>query len=484
MMRLERLLQEIEPLEVRGGLELEIEAVEEDSRLVSPGSLFVARRGTRTDGHLFLKEAVRRGAVAVVREDAPDPDLPVTQIRVREAAEALGRLLAAFYGHPERSLFLIGITGTNGKSSVAWMLRQALRRAGRGVGLLGTLIYDTGERTEKALETTPRPTKLYALLSQMLKNRIETAILEVSSHALDQKRVSGLAFHLGVFTNLSRDHLDYHRDFEAYYAAKRRLFTHYLREEGLAIINLENSWGRRLAEELAGRVRLFGLGRDFRAKILARERTGLRFRVEEASGEFVVETRLFGDFQRENFLAAWAALRAMGYAAEEVAGLLSGVSAPPGRLEPVAEFRGARIFVDYAHTPEALEVALSSLRKLAPERLLCLFGCGGDRDQGKRPEMGRVASRLADLVFLTSDNPRFEDPEKIIRDILSGMNGGAPRRVVVDRREALREALLSLAPGDVLLVAGKGHEDYQEIRGRRWPFSDAEEIRRLVHALS
>ncbi len=483
-MRLEELLREIEVLEIRGRVDLEIKAIEEDSRRVSPGSLFVARRGTRTDGHLFLKEAVQRGAVAVVRESAPDPELPATQIRVPEAAEALGRLLAAFFGHPERGLFLIGITGTNGKSSVAWILREALRRAGQKTGLLGTLVYDTGCRTEKALETTPRPTKLYALLSQMLKNGAETAILEVSSHALDQKRVAGLTFHIGVFTNLSRDHLDYHRELEAYYAAKKRLFTDHLREEGLAVINVQHPWGKRLAEELAGRVRILRVGKDFRAGVLSREKTGLRIKVEEASGEFVVATRLFGDFQRDNLLAAWAVLRAMGYAAKEVADLLSGVSAPPGRLEPVAEFRGARIFVDYAHTPEALEVALSSLRKLAPARLLCLFGCGGDRDQGKRPEMGQVASRLADLVFVTSDNPRFEDPEKIIRDILSGMNGGAPRRVVVDRREALKEALLSLAPGDVLLVAGKGHEDYQEIRGQRLPFSDADEIRRLVHELS
>ncbi|MBX6422080.1 UDP-N-acetylmuramoyl-L-alanyl-D-glutamate--2,6-diaminopimelate ligase [Thermosulfurimonas sp. F29] len=483
-MKLRELLCGIEALEVRGEIEVEVSSVEEDSRRVRPGALFVARRGTRTDGHRYIGEAVRRGAVAVVREDPPDPALTVPQIRVPESGEALGLLLSALYRHPERDLTLIGITGTNGKSSVTWMVHRALRRAGRIAGLVGTLLYDTGRRREKARETTPPPVRLYELLSEMREHGAEAAVLEVSSHALDQRRVAGLAFFAAVFTNLSRDHLDYHRDLESYYAAKRRLFTHHLREDGVAVVNVRCPWGRRLAGEIPPGRRIIRVGEDFRIEAVSRRREGLLVRILDPAGVFEVRTALFGDFQAENLLSAWAVLRGLGFSPEELVEHLSGVSAPAGRLEPVAEFRGARVFVDYAHTPEALTAALRSLRHLTSGRLVCVFGCGGNRDRGKRPEMGRVASRLADLVFVTSDNPRFEDPEAIVRDILSGMNGGAPRRVVLERREALREALRSLGPGDVLLVAGKGHEDYQEVRGRRIPFSDAEEIRRLVHELS
>ena len=472
-------MREIEVLEVKGPLEMDIAGLAEDSRKVYPGHLFIARRGTRTDGHAFIREAVARGAIAVVREDEPDPRLPVTQVRVPDGAEALGRLAAAFYGHPERRLVLIGITGTNGKSSVTWMLKKALEKAGKSVGLLGTLIYDTGSRIQKALETTPPPLKLYPLLAEMVKNGRKMAVLEVSSHALAQSRVAGLLFRLGVFTNLCRDHLDYHGDPESYFAAKKRLFSEYLAPKGLAVINVADPWGKRLAEELPRGKGLLAVGRDFKGEILSRSR-GLKVRVFEPEGEFVVDTELLGDFQRDNLLLAWAVLRGLGYKPEEVSELLSGASAPPGRFEPVARFREALILVDYAHTPEALRAALLSARKLATRRLLCVFGCGGNRDPGKRPLMGRVASELADRLILTSDNPRFEDPEKIIRDILTGINGGVDLRVVRDRQEALRTAISELGPGDVLLVAGKGHEDYQEVQGRRYPFSDAEVIRRLV----
>ncbi|OAQ20134.1 UDP-N-acetylmuramoyl-L-alanyl-D-glutamate--2,6-diaminopimelate ligase [Thermosulfurimonas dismutans] len=481
-MKLEALLQDFEVREVRGSLEVEIAGLEEDSRRLAPGYLFVARRGTRVDGHAFIREAVARGAVAVVREDELDSKLPVTQIRVADSAEALGRLCAAFYGHPERRLALIGITGTNGKSSVAWMLRTALRRAWGSCGLIGTLLYDTGGRVRKALETTPPPVTLYALLSEMVKNGAETAVLEVSSHALDQKRVAGLVFQIGVFTNLSWDHLDYHGDFETYFATKKKLFMEYLASDGLAVVNVTDPWGKRLVEDLPKGMSVFAVGRDFTGEILSRSK-GLKLRILEPEGEFIVETGLFGDFQKENLLLVWAVLRGLGYRPEEVAKFLSGVSAPPGRLEPVAQFRQARIFVDYAHTPEALRTALLSVRKLASGKVLCVFGCGGNRDPGKRPFMGRVAAELADRLFITSDNPRFEDPEKIIRDILTGINGSASYRVILDRREALRIAISELSPGDVLLVAGKGHEDYQEIQGKRYPFSDAEEIRHIVAEL-
>ena len=483
-MRLKDLLKEIDVLEILGTPEAEIRGIEDDSRGVSPGALFVARRGVRVDGHRYIREAVSRGAVAVVREDPPEPGLPVVQIRVPDSAEALGRLMGAFYGHPQRDLFLVGITGTNGKSSVAWMLREALQRLGQPAGLIGTLLYDTLRRREKARETTPGPKLLYPLLTEMRAAGARAAVLEVSSHALAQKRVAGLSFSVGVFTNLSRDHLDYHHDLEEYFAAKRLLFERHLAEDGVAVVNGRDPRGRRLVEDLSGRVRVVQLFRNPTVEIVERSFRGLRVRVREGAVVLEIGTRLFGDFQAENLLAVWAVLRVMGWGPEEVARALEGIEAPPGRLEPVASFNGGRVFVDYAHTPEALEVALSSLRKITPGRLLCLFGCGGNRDRGKRPQMGRVAARLSDRVFVTSDNPREEDPGDIIREILSGMNGGAPREVEPDRRMALRRALLALGPGDVLLVAGKGHEDYQEIAGRRIPFSDREEVKRLVQELS
>ncbi len=482
-MKLKDLLTNLSVEEVRGPLEVEICGVEEDSRRIRPGVLFVARKGLRTDGHRFIPEAVRRGAAAVVREDALESSLPIPQIRVKDSAEALGYLLASLHGHPERKLRLVGITGTNGKSSVAWMLYQALTRLEGGCGLVGTLIYHTGSRTLKALETTPPPGRLYALLAEMVEQGLQTAVLEVSSHALDQKRVAGLNFQVGVFTNLSRDHLDYHGDLESYFASKRRLFTHHLSPEGLAVLNVKDPWGRRLKEELGPQWSLLVLGEEFSAEIISREK-GLYLKVRDPEGECEVQTALYGDFQKENFLLAWAVLRGLGFSLSEVKEALSGAMAPPGRLEPVVRVRGAWVFVDYAHTPEALRTALESARRLCQGRLLCLFGCGGNRDQGKRPLMGRVAAEMADELFITSDNPRFEDPMAIIRDIVSGLNGRTPYHILPDRREALAEALRRLSPGDVLLVAGKGHEDYQEIRGERKPFSDREEIRRLTHALS
>ncbi|RUM87512.1 MAG: UDP-N-acetylmuramoyl-L-alanyl-D-glutamate--2,6-diaminopimelate ligase [Thermodesulfatator sp.] len=479
-MRLEKLLSGVEVLGWLGDLRVEISLVVEDSRLVRPGALFVARPGIQEDGHRYIREAMASGAAAVVRMDRLDSELPVPQVLVREAATALARLLSNFYRSPERRLRLVGITGTNGKSSVAWMLREAYRKMGQPAGLVGTLLYDTGIRVERARETTPGLTRLYHLLAEMVEAGVSTAFLEVSSHALDQRRVAGLVFEGAVFTNLSRDHLDYHGDLETYFQTKKRLLTDYLPPKGFAVINVTDPWGARLEHELP-RVSKFRVGGEWQAEILERSQ-GLVLRVRDPEGEFRVRTRLFGDFQRENFLCAWAVLRGLGFSAKEVAEALEEVEAPPGRLEPVAGYRGARIFVDYAHTPEALAAALRSLRALSPRRLLCLFGCGGNRDRGKRPLMGRVASTLADLVYLTSDNPRFEDPQAIVREILLGMNG-TRMRVILDRREALRKAISELQQGDLLLVAGKGHEDYQEIAGRRLPFSDTEEIRRIVREL-
>jgi UDP-N-acetylmuramoyl-L-alanyl-D-glutamate--2,6-diaminopimelate ligase len=313
----------------------------------------------------------------------------------------------------------------------------------------------------------------------MVSSGASHAVMEVSSHALHQDRVDGLSFQVAVFTNLSRDHLYYHRDLESYFAAKARLFRKYLSPQGRAVVNVSDAWGLKLAEELGAQAIRVGEGASLSGKVEARLAEGYRFSLEHQGKRYSLATRLYGDFQLENLLLSVGVGLALGLSFEEAVEALSGVCAPPGRLELVACPQGALVFVDYAHTPEALAKALMSLRPLVSGRLFCVFGCGGERDRGKRPLMGEVASRLADRVIVTSDNPRAEDPERIVADILTGISGKAPR-VILDRREAIFEALRALAGGDVLLIAGKGHEDYQEIQGVRYPFSDREVVREFV----
>ncbi len=474
-MKFGALFRKFSPLSLRGG-EKEILGLTEDSREVAPGWVFVARRGTRVDGHLFVEEALRRGAVAIVAEKPLSLPEEVALAQVEDATKALGYLAAAFYGEPQKDLVLVGITGTNGKTSVSWFLYQLLERKGLSSGLLGTVKYLLGKKTLAARETTPSIVKLMSYLAEMRAQGLTHAILEVSSHALDQRRVEGLSFEVAAFTNLSRDHLDYHGDLSSYFAAKTKLFTRYLKARGRAVINVLDPWGRKLAQGLNRPVTK--VGEEPSGEVVAHRPEGLVFRLRFRGEEKEVSSRLFGDFQLENLLLTTGCALALGLSFSEITEHLGELRPPPGRLELVASFKGALVFVDYAHTPQALRRALESLRPYVKRRLLVLFGCGGNRDQGKRPEMGRVAEELADSVILTSDNPRFEDPETIISDIVRGMK--TKPLIEPDRREALTLALDALRPGDVLLVAGKGHEDYQEIGGRRLPFSDQEVIREIL----
>jgi len=345
---------------------------------------------------------------------------------------------------------------------------------------LGTIHYDLGERRLPARETTPGVIRLHRYLAEMVKNNLTHAVMEVSSHALDQGRVEEIFFQVAVFTNLSRDHLDYHPDMEAYFQAKRKLFKRYLVPQGKAVVNVSDPWGQRLASELGAQAIRVGEGAPLCGSVALRGTEGYRFVLEYQGQKYSLPTRLYGDFQLDNLLLTVAVGLALGFSFEEVASALIGISAPPGRLELVSCWRGGLVFVDYAHTPEALDGALKSLRPLVQNRLLCVFGCGGERDPGKRPLMGEVAARLSDLVILTSDNPRGEDPEAIVAQIKSGFPPHKTPRVILERREAIHTALRTLAPGDVLLIAGKGHEDYQEIAGTRQPFSDQAVVREFV----
>lgn len=469
--------------------EVKILGLTDDSRKVKPGFIFFARKGTKEDGELYIPQAVKNGAVCIVRESPLDPVLKCSQIRVKDIRRFMGKVALKFYGNPEREITLLGITGTNGKSSTSFFLKNLLETLRFKSAYIGTLFYEIDKNRYPAKETTPSILDLAPLLKEAKEKGVKYLVMEVSSHALDQDRLFPLKFHLSAFTNLSRDHLDYHLDMEAYFSSKKKLFTHYLEKKGKAVISFETSYGVRLYKELIEEKilepeRIFPVndGR-IEAEILARVPT-LKLKIKGLKGEYVVETGLFGDYQALNVGTLFGCALALGFEEKEVISAIKELRNPPGRLELCGSYKGAFIFVDYAHTPEALESALKSLLPLKKGRLIALFGCGGNRDPGKRPLMGSVASKLADLLILTSDNPRFEDPQKILEDIKRGINGAIPFYEIVDRRSAIEFAIKELREGDVLLIAGKGHEDYQEVMGKRFPFSDVKEVKKIIEGLS
>jgi UDP-N-acetylmuramoyl-L-alanyl-D-glutamate--2,6-diaminopimelate ligase len=451
-----------------------------DSRQVKHGSVFLAYPGSARDGRAFIGEALARGAAAVIWERRgfdwwPQWDVPnlgVEDLRAR-ASEIAGLV----YGDPSSRLWMVGVTGTNGKTSVAQWVAHALDGLGRRAAVLGTLGNGlVGERAE-AKNTTPDPVVLQRELADYLRRGARAAAMEVSSHGLDQGRTAGIKFDVAVFTNLTRDHLDYHGTMEAYAEAKYRLFT--ARGVGRAVINVDDDWGRRFADRLRGSpvdVIGYGLrGGRLRASGVGQSESGLRFRVEGEWGAAEVAVPVLGAFNVSNLLAVIATLLAGGVTLADALGAVSGLRPVPGRLERLGGAGLPLVVVDYAHTPDALEKALAALRPVvAPGgRLLCVFGCGGDRDAGKRPIMGEAATRLADHVIVTSDNPRGEDPQAIIDQVLSGVLGGSVE-AIADRQVAIFAAIHQARPGDAVLVAGKGHETWQEIAGVRHPFRDAE----------
>ena len=449
-----------------------------DSRTVAPGEVYLAVRGSQADGHRFVADAVRRGAAAVVVEQPGGAGVPEIVVRDgRRAALALG---AAWYGHPARQLTLVGVTGTNGKTTTTGLLRHLLDREGDS-GSIGTLgAFDgRGEpvRSTAGALTTPGPIDLQATLAAMLARGCATITMEASSHSLDQGRLDGLAFAAGVFTNLTRDHLDYHHTMEAYLGAKLRL-AELLGTDGVEVVNLDDEAWRALP--VRSRRVTFGQhpAADLRASGVALGAAGSRFQLSGCFGSADASLPLLGDFNVANALAAAACALGLGRPLTEVVSRLARVPQVPGRMERIAD-RPCTVLRDYAHTPDALERALATLRPLTAGRLIVVFGCGGDRDRGKRPLMGRIAAELADLAVVTSDNPRTEDPGAIIDDIEQGM-GGVPHRRVVDRLDAIREALGDAHPGDTLLLAGKGHETYQVLGTEKVPFDEREIVAGLV----
>jgi UDP-N-acetylmuramoyl-L-alanyl-D-glutamate--2,6-diaminopimelate ligase len=466
--------------------ELPVSDVTYDSRKVAPGALFVAIRGTTADGNAYAEAARRKGAVAVASEEPPKAGLP--WMRVRDAREALALLAATILGEPASRLELTGVTGTNGKTTTAYLIDAALRASGKRAGLLGTVQYRIGDRAAEAVRTTPESSDLQKLFREMTVEGCTHAVLEVSSHSLVLKRVFGCSFQVAVYTNVTRDHLDFHGDMESYFAAKRILFESLLRPEGWAVVNLDDDRGDEIARASRGRVLTYALDRpaDIRAEAVSLSLSGTSFRAVTPLGVHEIRTPLLGRFNVLNMLAALGASISLGLPIETALRGLASLAGVPGRLERIEAGQGFTVVVDYAHTDDALRNLLETMRELKPRRVITVFGCGGDRDRTKRPLMGAVAARLSDVVVVTSDNPRSEPPEAIVAEIQSGMNGGrgGERHTVLDRREAITKALELAGAGDAVVIAGKGHETHQVLRDRTIPFDDRQVAREILSRLA
>ncbi len=497
-MRLSQLIEGIDNCRVAGDLDVEVKGLAYDSRKVKPGYLFVAIKGHRLDGHQFVEEAIGRGACGVVVQDsaALDHDMALkggnrALIRVPDSRRALSRLSVNYYGRPFERLALIGITGTNGKTTTTYLLESILREAGAEPGVIGTINYRFKGRSKKAPVTTPESLDLMEILNEMAEAGVSHVVMEVSSHALDQGRVQDCPFKVRVFTNLSRDHLDYHRTMEDYFQAKARLFkvsADYEIPGITAVINMDSPEGKRLLGLTKIPAISYGLNAKahVRAEQINSTREGMEFRLKGPQGEADIFSPLLGEFNIYNILAASSAAMALGVDLEGIKRGIKAVKCIPGRMERVDNAKGLFIVVDYAHTPEALSRVLEALRPLVTGRIITVFGCGGDRDKGKRAMMGQVALLLSDMVIITSDNPRTEDPISIISAIEDGVaKSGAkcPYDIHADRKEAIKAALQMAGPDDLVLIAGKGHEDYQIIGTTTRPFDDRKVARELASTL-
>jgi UDP-N-acetylmuramoyl-L-alanyl-D-glutamate--2,6-diaminopimelate ligase len=464
----------------------EIVAITHDSRQVRPGSLFAAFRGLKHDAREFIAQAVAAGAAAVLAEGAPPDGIRVPFVAVDSARLATAILAARLSGDPAEKLAMVGVTGTSGKTTTTLLTDRMLQDHLGTTGLFGTLVYrGAGGSPVTASRTTPEATDLQPMLGALVRAGGVAAVMECSSHAIDLDRLAGCRFDAAVFTNLSRDHLDYHDGLDAYFEAKARLFG-MLKPDGAAIVNSDDPWGRRLLERLPGSRKLgFSLRNSPGATVLGNASIGSSrtiVRVHTPEGQsFVIESPLLGLPNAENLLAAATIGLALGIAPDRIAGSLGAVEVIPGRMERIPNGLGITTLVDYAHKPAALEGVLRTCRAIAPPpgRVIVVFGCGGDRDRGKRPEMGRIAAELADEVILTSDNPRSEDPAAIVAEIEAGVRqAGRAATVLLDRAAAIAEAIRRSRRGDVVLMAGKGHEQYQEAGGRKLPFDE----RAVAHA--
>lgn len=480
-MNLRQLIKCLPKATVSGELDQEVTGVFSDSREVIPGSVFVAVRGSDSDGQAFVADALELGASAVVSEVAPDPgaDASVCWAHVADARAAVAALACAWNQHPSTEMKMVGVTGTNGKTTTAFIIHGIMKTVWTRAGLLGTVQVDDGIETEAATHTTPGPLELQRILRRMADHDCRGVAMEISSHALEQKRTDGLQLDVAVFTNFTQDHLDYHKTMDAYFKAKRRMFELMESQDGskktTAVINVDDPYGQRLIEEFKGRLHILSYGCGVHADVRIGHETqtvrGTEFELRFKERDYLVRTPYIGRFNVSNCAAALAAAIAAGVKPRDAVRSLADAPQVPGRMENVGSRDGATVFVDYAHTPDALKHACAALRELKPARLITLFGCGGDRDQSKRMLMGAAAVEGSDLCVVTSDNPRSEDPRQIIHDIEQGMQGKR-YQVIPDRNLAIQVAVNVSGEGDIILIAGKGHETYQDIGGKKIDFDD------------
>ncbi|MBI1870327.1 MAG: UDP-N-acetylmuramoyl-L-alanyl-D-glutamate--2,6-diaminopimelate ligase [Chlamydiae bacterium] len=488
-MKLRHLITQLEILKVSGNLDQEISGISYDSRKISPGDLFVAWQGTYSDGISFVEEALSRGVVAFCLENewkgASSTTDSIPRVRVKDARSSLADLAKAFYRNPTQALQTIGVTGTNGKTTVSFLIESILRSSGIRCGLLGTVLYKIDERFMVADRTTPESLDIQKFAHDMVNSGCSSLVMEVSSHALEQGRVRGINFDAALFTNLTQDHLDYHKNFENYFRAKARLFEN-LKRDAVAVINEDDFYGKRLSHLTSGRIVSYGFSPErmvwARNIVLNSEKSV--FEIVFPEGVIKLSLSILGRFNVTNALAAFAGTWALGVDPEKIKEGLEALDQVPGRMQFVPIPLPFQVMVDYAHTEDALKNVLSTLRPLVKGRLITVFGCGGDRDSDKRPKMGRVAALFSDQVVITSDNPRSEDPSFIALQIEEGVKEyQKPFKRILDRREAIEFAMSEAQEGDLILIAGKGHEKFQETGRVRIPFDDVVVAEQTVQSL-
>ena len=481
MKLLNDILKGLELIETRGDLSISIRSIQFDSRKVETGDLFIAVKGTHVDGHQFIAKAIEMGAVAVVCEEVP-ANLPkeIVFARINDSQKTFGKIAAAFYGNPSANLKVVGITGTNGKTTIATLLYNTFTLLGYKVGLISTIKYYVGDVEFPATHTTPDALQIQELMARMVEAGCEYCFMEVSSHAIDQDRISGIQFDGGVFTNLSHDHLDYHKTFAEYLKAKKKFFDQ-LPQDAFALTNSDDKNGMVMLQNTKALIQTFSLRSlaDFHCKVLEKHFDGMLLSIDGQE----VWTHFTGVFNASNLMAVMGASVLLGVSHDDILRILSELHPVSGRFEIIRSPEGKYAVVDYAHTPDAIQNVLSGITDIRTgnEQVITVVGAGGDRDKTKRPEMAREAVRQSDKVILTSDNPRSEEPEQILADMETGIEAHQKSKVlsIVNRKEAIRTACMLAKPGDIILVAGKGHEDYQEIKGVKYHFDDKEVINEI-----
>nr|WP_314755226.1 UDP-N-acetylmuramoyl-L-alanyl-D-glutamate--2,6-diaminopimelate ligase [uncultured Prevotella sp.] len=483
-MKLSEVLKNIKPLQTAGDMDVDINGVNIDSRRIENGHLFIAMKGTVVDGHEFIDKAIGQGARAILCEDMPEKRAEgVTYVQVASTEDAAGKAATCFYGNPSTQLTLVGVTGTNGKTTIATLLYNMFRKMGHKCGLLSTVCNYIEDKAIPTGHTTPDPIELNQLLAEMVSAGCEYAFMECSSHAIAQKRISGLTFAGGIFTNLTRDHLDYHKTFENYRDAKKAFFDG-LPKTAFAITNADDKNGMVMVQNTKAAIKTYSIRSmaDFKARIIECHFEGMYLDIDNHE----VGVQFIGKFNVSNLLAVYSTAVMLGKKPEDILLAMSTLHSVNGRLEPVHSPEGYTAIVDYAHTPDALENVLNAIHEVlnGKGQVITVCGAGGNRDKGKRPLMAQEAVKQSDKVIITSDNPRFEDPQAIINDMLAGLNAQQMKKVIsiVDRKEAIRTACMMAQKGDVILIAGKGHEDYQEVKGVKHHFDDKEVVREIFNA--